>query len=235
MVLLKKSYWLLIITVSIVGSVSLLFMRHLCSLPVIIRADSLLSPDLVQKSTKLAQQPLPLVLQPLAKELQQLTTIIRQVKIQRRCCKTIVTIDCKTIRCRIGKQYLLVEDGMIAPATSINTTELAMSGIPSVAVAAAAEQATTIQAAGKTLQGLEPDDFEQYTITIIDRHTIFLQKKDTHHTIVVQPEVPINKGILRKATEAIAIYQQNSRQGACKWCTVDTRFDKQLVVRRQAR
>lgn len=202
---------------------------HLRHLPIALELDETFAPTLVQHIKYQLQSPLPLAIQPLAQHLQQLSGAIRLCRICRTCQQVTVIAECKTLLCKIDK-YILVEDGTLVPD---NTLQLTVE-LPNIQVAKNVDD-NDLKLVGLSVKGVDPSLFEQYAIKVSDKHTLVLEDTTSHLCILWLVGKPIQSSLLQKATHAAQVSMQNSRQRASSCCTVDTRFEKQLIVRRQAR
>lgn len=216
--------------ICILGWIAWLTMHSIINLPVRLIIDEMFGKEIIEKLHLDFPGNLPLYNQPILKLLEQKYPTIQSIIIRKSPLAAAISITAKTVYCRLGNDFLVCTDGSVVSERHFAPQD----NWPKVKVEPGSNQKTIVLAA-QTCITCDNTIFDTYTLSLIDRHTFELENEQDKVSIIVHPGMPINTELLELALRAAQLWREKSMKQAAHWCIVDTRFSKQLIVRRQTR
>lgn len=214
----------------VVGWISWLTIHSIINLPIRLTIDEIFGKDMVKKFHLDLAGPLPLQNQPILQLLEKKYPTIQSVIIRKSPIEAAISITAKTICCRLGNNFVVCTDGSVVPAEHF----VLQDNWPTVAVYPEIDQ-KTVALAAQTCISCDNTIFDTYKLSLLGTHIFKLENEQNKVSIIVHPGMPINTKLLELALRAAQLWREKSMKQAAQWCIVDTRFSKQLIVRRQTR
>lgn len=214
----------------VVGWISWLTIHSIINLPIRLTIDEMFGKDMVKKFHLDLAGPLPLQNQPILRLLEQKYPTIHSIIIRKSPLEAAVTITAKTVYCRLGNDLVVCTDGSVVPVHHF----VMQDGWPTITLYPEIDQ-KTIALAAQTCISCDHTIFDNYKLSLLNSHIFKLENEQNKISIIVHPGMPINTKLLELAFRAAQRWRENSMKQAALWCIVDTRFSKQLIVRRQTR